>query len=469
MKGMIAAKVLLSATLLLTISGCGGGGFSSPTPTPVPQQGTAQASISLHDMPPTGVTVLSFQATITGMTMQPGNVSVLSSPMTLEMTQLQGTSAYMGTVSLPVGTYTGMTITLSNPQMTFLNNSDGMMGGGGMIGGSGCANGQVCQLSPTLSSSSVSVTGSPFPINVQANTPFEIQCDFDLMDSLQSNMGMNPTMTSMMQKVTQGSNALDDMDDMMGQITSIGSNQFTMSFVQGMPSMTITTDSNTAFMGFDAIGKANSFSGLGQGQIVMARMQLMAGGTLHAEKVRFESSNQVLDGMIVAVNSSTQFDMVMTNDAPVFQGLNLGSLVRINMQAGSMFDIDDTDLPVSGMSFAASSDMMVGQVVQIETTASLVNGTPPQLNTNHVRLMKTWMTAKVGSVTNADTFTMQSLPGMMTSAGFSTMTVNTSGQTMFQNVANVAAMNMGDTISIRGPLFLVNGTPTIVCAKVLKR
>ena len=189
-------------------------------------------------------------------------------------------------------------------------------------------------------------------------------------------------MTSMMQPVTQGTNVLDEMDDMLGQISSIGSNQFTMSFVQCMPSMTITTDTNTAFIGFDAIGKSNSFSALAQGQIVMARMQLLAGGVLHAEKVRFESNApQVLDGMVVAVNNSSQFDMVMTNEAPAFQGLNLGSLVRVNTEAGSMFDIDDTDLPVGGMSFPASSAMMVGQVVQIEPASALANGTPPQLNT----------------------------------------------------------------------------------------
>ena len=215
--------------------------------------------------------------------------------------------------------------------------------------------------------------------------------------------------------------------------------------------------------------KSNNFSGLAQGQIVMARMQLMAGGTLHAEKVRFESNTpQVLDGMIVAVNNSTQFDMVMTNEAPAFQGLNLGSLVRVSMQPGSMFDIDDTDLPVSGMPFAASTNMIVSQVVQIEPTSTLVGGTPPQLNTNHVRLMKTWMTAKVASTVNADTFTMQSLPGMMGSAGFTAMTVNTSAPTMFENVANVAGMSMGDTVSVRGPLFMVNGTPTLVCTKVVK-
>lgn len=459
---MKALKFWSLLIVLVPIVGCGGGNSSVVNPPPI--QGSAQVSVSLHDMPPTGVTVLSFQATITGITMQPGNISILSSPMTLEMTQLQGMSAYLGTVSLPVGTYTGMTMTLSNPQMTFLNNT------GGMMGGSGCANGQVCQLTPTMTTSSVSITGTPFPMTVQANMPFDIQCDFDLMDSLQSNMGMTPMMSSVMQQTTQGSNVLDDMDDMLGQIASVGNNQFTMSFVQGMSSMTISTDSNTTFLGFDAIGKSNGFSGLAQGQIVMVRMQLMAGGTLHAEKVRFESNTpQVLDGMIVAVNNSTQFDMVMTKEAPAFQGLNLGSLVRVNMQAGSMFDIDDTDLPVSGMPFAASSDMMASQIVQIEPTSALVNGTPPQLNTNHVRLMKTWITAKVASIVNADTFTMQSLPGMMGSAGFTAMTVNTSAQTMFENVANAAGMSMGDTVSVRGPMFTLNGTPTIVCSKVQKR
>ena len=64
---------------------------------------------------------------------------------------------------------------------------------------------------------------------------------------------------------------------------------------------------------------------------------------------------------------------------------------------------------------------------------------------------------------------LQSLPGMFGTAGFSTMTINTSAQTMFENVANVAGLNVGDTVSVRGPMFLVSGTPTVVCAKVLKR
>ena len=317
---MKTLKILILSVVLVSMAGCGGG--TSSVINPPPLQGTAQISVSLHDMPPTGVTVLSFQATITGISMQPGNVSLLNSNMTLEISQLQAMSAYMGTISVPAGNYTGMTITLTNPRMTFLNSTGGTMGG--MMGGGTCANGQICQLNPTMMASSVTITGFPFPLNVLANTPFNMDMDFDLMNSMQANMGMNPVMTSMMQQATPGSNTFNEMDDMIGQVSSVDTtnNQFKVSLVQGMPSMTLSVDANTTFQDFDTIGKPNSISGLSQGQIVLVKMQLMSGGTLHAGKVRFESNKpQVMDGMIVAINSPTQFDMVMMNEAPAFQGV----------------------------------------------------------------------------------------------------------------------------------------------------
>jgi hypothetical protein len=69
-----------------------------------------------------------------------------------------------------------------------------------------------------------------------------------------------------------------------------------MSFVRGMPSMTIAVDSNTTFQDFDRITKPNNISGMATGQICLTRIQLMTGGTLHADKVRFESkSSQVME------------------------------------------------------------------------------------------------------------------------------------------------------------------------------
>jgi Domain of unknown function (DUF4382)/Domain of unknown function (DUF5666) len=458
---------------LVGLVGCGGGSSSTMTPPP-PVQGSAQVSVSIHDIPPMGVTVLSFQATVTGISMQPGNISLLNAPMTVEMTQLQAMSAYMGTIAVPAGTYTGMTITFTNPRMTFRNDTGSTMGGmmGGMMGGGSCAIGQICQLTPTMMASSVTLTGSPFPLNVQDNSPFNLQMDFDLMDSMQSNMSMNPTMSSMMQQGLQGSSILDEMDDLLGQVSSVdaANGKFQIAFVQGMPSMSVTVDSNTMFQGFDSISKPNSISGIAAGQIVLTRMQLMAGGALHADKVRFQSNNpQVMDGMIVAINSSTQFDMVMMNEAPAFQGVNIGDVLRMNMQAGSMFDVDDTDLPVSAMSFAGMSDMMVGQMVQIEPTSALVPGTPAQLNTNHLRLMKTWMTATVASKIDANTFTVNNLPGMFGAGGTTAMRISCSPQTVFDGISSASSLSVGDTVSVRGPMFLPGGTATIVAGKVMKR
>ena len=463
---MQVARVLMVCLCLLTLVACGGG--SSNAVNPPATQGVAQLSLSLRDMPPMGVTVLSFQATVTGVAMQPGNVSLLNSPMTLEMTQLQTMAVYLGTISVPAGNYTGMMITFANPRMTFLNNSGGMM----MMGPANCANGEICVFSPPMMSSSVTISGSPFPLNVQANMPLSMQMDFDVMNSMQSNLSINPSMTSMMQQPMQGSNAFDEMDDMVGRVGSVNAanNQFTMQFVQGPPSMTIGVDTNTMFEDFDTIPAANSLAGMAAGQIIEVNMQLMSGGTLHATRVRFENRNATeLEGMIVAINSLTQADMIVTNMAPAVQGVNIGDVVRMNLQAGASFDIDDHDMPVSGMSFAGASDLMVGQVVQMEPMSAPSTGTPPQVNVNHVRLMKAWFTAKVASKIDASTFTVNNLPGLFATAGVNSVKVMTSSGTEFKDVSGVAALSVGDTISLRGPMFMASGNPTLIASKVQKR
>jgi len=247
-------------------------------------------------------------------------------------------------------------------------------------------------------------------------------------------------------------------------------NQFTLQVVQGPPSMTIGVDSNTMFEDFDTIGNANSLSGMAAGQIVEVNMQLMSGGTLHATKVRFENNNaQELEGMIVAINSPTQADMIVTNMVPAVQGINIGDVVRVNLQAGTSFDVDDHDMPVSAMNFAGASDLMVGQVVQMEPMSVPSAGTPPQININHVRLMKAWFTATVASKIDASTFTVNNLPGLFAPAGINSVKIMTSSETEFKDVSGVAALNVGDTVSLRGPMFMTSGNPSMIASKVQKR
>jgi len=67
--------------------GCGGGASSSQAPTAT---NMTQATLTMHDNPPMGVTVLSFEIEVTGAALQPNDsskqpVSMLSEPEDIEL------------------------------------------------------------------------------------------------------------------------------------------------------------------------------------------------------------------------------------------------------------------------------------------------------------------------------------------------------------------------------------------------
>lgn len=168
----LAAFIFLG---LGVVAGCGGGSAGPSSVNTPPPASTAPLNLSLRDMPPSGVEILAFSATVTGVAMQPGNVSVLDTPMTIEMTQLQSMATYLNTVSVPAGNYTGMTVTFSNPRLTYLNNS------GGMMMNFNCPAGQICQTTPPMTTASATISGAPFPLSVVSGTPMSLVMDFDLL------------------------------------------------------------------------------------------------------------------------------------------------------------------------------------------------------------------------------------------------------------------------------------------------
>ena len=94
---------------LVILAACSGGGSSSPPP---PQTGTAPLSVTIKDAPPAGVTVLSFEVTITGAVLQPGNVSLVSTPIEIEVKQLEVETAFLSTINVPAGTYNSLQLTV---------------------------------------------------------------------------------------------------------------------------------------------------------------------------------------------------------------------------------------------------------------------------------------------------------------------------------------------------------------------
>src|SRR5258708_35096127 len=105
-KSFWAISVLIFCAAL---AGCGGTSQYSSLPQ---NNGNSSVVLALTDSPPSLVSILSAQVTLTGATLTPGNVSLFSGPTTVELTRLQTDIAYLTTAAnIPAGPYTGLTLT----------------------------------------------------------------------------------------------------------------------------------------------------------------------------------------------------------------------------------------------------------------------------------------------------------------------------------------------------------------------
>src|SRR5467141_5328506 len=189
----------LSLFVAIVLAGCGGGMSSTPTPL-----GTnmAQVSLTIHDNPPMGVTVLSFEIEVTGAALQPSGssssqpVSILSEPQDIEIEHLQTESALLASRSVPTGTYSGLMVTFANPRMTIQNQTGTPLA----LGTQTCSDQQVCEFNPKLNQSSVTVQAptQPFPIPLTMNQRVVRKMDFNLDTSIQqSDLSITPTISVM--------------------------------------------------------------------------------------------------------------------------------------------------------------------------------------------------------------------------------------------------------------------------------
>ena len=160
---------LLSLAILLTIASIarGGGPMSMQPPNPTPPSATRNVSLSISDAPPSGVTILRFEIEVMSASLQPSSsgqqaVPMFSAPQEVELEHLQTEPAFLVNRDVPAGTYEGLSATFANPQMTIFNRTGSSL----TVGSQTCAANQVCNITPTLNSMTVSVAQptAPFPL-----------------------------------------------------------------------------------------------------------------------------------------------------------------------------------------------------------------------------------------------------------------------------------------------------------------
>lgn len=465
-KRVLLAIVLTGVSILV---GCG-----SNSATLSPAAAGSPVSLVMGDNPPSGVTILSFRISVTGATLNSSGTQIQliqGEGIEVEVEDLQVEKAFISTANAPAGTYDSITVTFANPKLTILNNSGAAIGN--------CASGAACKLTPALSPASVTDSSAPFPLTISANSPVGLLMDFNLNASIQSDLSITPTISFTQLAAKQGEDGsenedFEEIDDIMGQFTALDATNSTITIMDNSSgqSFTAKVDSNTRIEGFEEIGLADSFSSFKIGQIVEVNLMLLADGTFRALKVELQQQEGLnedeLAGTVVAVDSPTEFKMVLEGEAPDDNPEQIGNTLTVTIQSGTTFQIDTDGMMLpAGLTFQSSADLLVGQHVQIRIPSGTVGSS---VSTDQVTLHRSQVTATVMS-TSVSTFTLNNLSSLFTSATppITQIDVQTSPQTVFENVSDVTGLKAGDQVSVRGLLFKTAGTPLMVADAVTKR
>lgn len=502
------ALLLFSLAALMLMTSCGSQSPVGSVTSTNPQTGTVPVGLTVTDTPPNGVTVLFFQLSITGGTLtnsagQP--VSLLSStnPVPVNVSQLQTDTAFIGSQNVAAGTYTGLSLTFANPQLTIFNASDTAIS-------ASCAVGKVCQLTPTATPLTLNFSSSPFPVTLSANSPLAFKLDIHLDQVIQSDLSVNLAAANgvSVEKILppQSGGPIPSIGNLAGTVQNVGTNQFSLQTIEGR-TFSITVNSSTTYNGFPSSAcSTEAFACLANGQAVQVLVTMQTDGTLLATAVNFVQlpTQQTVAGNIVGLSTSggnTIMDLIiqaqpMAASAAV---LPVGRHASVTVPStGVTYSVDSGGFVIPpGLTFASASDLQVGQqvlvVVQGTVTPASTSGTnisvfpgpvgPPDVlfTASSISLEPSQITGTVAGVNASQlSFTLATIPIFFvppaaTAGGTPNfgapviITIQTTASTAWANTTGIAGLNINDYVSVGGWAFSTpsGATKVTIAAKAV--
>jgi len=480
-RSVLPVFCLLCACVLVIYS-CGG-----PMTNPL-RPGASALSVTVTDTPPVGVTALSFEVSVTGAVLNPGSVDLLAGrgPVRIEVEQLETESAFLSTASVAPGTYTSLNLTFANPELTFKNGTTMTL--------AGCAPGAVCEIKPTgtltslvnFPSPGLVIQGTPGTPGVMGEdmggddeqTAMGIKLDLDVNTIVSEAMGVDFSQSgavTVKQLAREMEGEFDDVNELKGAVQNLDTTKMTFTLHTMNGDFPITTDSNTRFE-FDDCA-ANNFSCLANNMVVEVDAMMMPGGIFLAKQISFEDNaeDDEMEGVVFKIDDATHFEMVVLDELRSLNNVNVGDPVVVTL-SNPTFQVqmeDVTNAPSAlVMAFQNATDtsqLLTGQTVEVRLTAPANPGPPVSVMSNRVRLRMTQFTASVSGAPAPPNFMASNLPSLFTSAGITSIQVQTSGATDFDNVTGVSGLADKDTVSLRGLLFNNGANPPVLVAKKVRK
>jgi hypothetical protein len=464
----------------LALAGCGTNAQYGGSPG---QGGSGNSSVVLEmtDTPPSNVTILSARVTLTGATLNPGNVSLFSGSATVDLVKLQTEIAYLATAAnIPAGNYTGVTLTFANPSLTIENDTTTPIISGSIT----CSVGAICTIPPTATANlSTTVPLTSFTIASSGTAGLLIDVNLDTL--LSATMGADFSAGTTVTPFTPGGFGAPAVgaEDVVGQVANLNTTNKTFSLSNVTGTYALKVDNTSTFFAFPNTTACPSVTPgiacLQNNQILSVDIGIQADGSLLARNIVLEdadNSDTEVEGIITSTNAGAQqFNMVIQAMSAPASGFGIGQAITV--QYSSMpqtpFDVDvvhadNLQVTTSGFLFAAPADLVVGQQVSIRRNSTLSAGV---LKADRVRLRSTRVTATVQL--GLPNMLLANLPSLFSGhGGVTTITAQTSltPPTIYFEIGksiNSSNVVIGEVVSTRGPLFNVSGSRTMITTKVV--
>ena len=472
---MFRIRLIWAITVLalsVALAGCGGNGQLGSGSQ---NNGNSSVVMAMTDTPPSLVSILSAQVTLTGATLTPGNVSLFSGSATVDLARLQTDVAYISTAAkIPAGNYTAVTLTFANPSLTFENDTAATI--------AGCAVGSICTIVPAATTMSAMVPLTGFSIAANSTTGLLIDVSLDNLAtaSLGEDFSAGTTVTPFTPAVSGAPPV--GAEDVVGQVENVNlsSNTFTLTNATGTYSL--KADNTSTFFQFPGnVCSTLGFACLQNKQILSVDIAIQSDGSILARNIVFEdadSTDAEVEGMITSTNAgSSQFDIVIQTMSAQVTGLSIGQHVTVQYSTSPQtpFDIDlvhadsaQISISTAGFLFAAPADLTEGQQVSVRRHSTLSGG---QILADRVRLRSSRITATVQSI-GSGIISLSGLPSVFSGHnGVTTIQAQTFSPTIFFEIGhtiNISNIPLNTVVSVRGPLFNASGnTRPMITAKVV--
>jgi hypothetical protein len=482
---------LLSSSLIFSMCACSGpktgagGGGGGGT-------GNATLSLTLRATPPSPsahLSILTFRATVTGVSLTPssgsavsvGLVSGTTASYVAEFTRLQSDSALLSAaVSVPVGTYNSLAVTFSDVLLTYCTQPSS--------GVAGCSSGSLTQV--TGSAGAATASSGAFPLTVTSGEKLGLTLNVNIANAITASgqtisavnlAAANVLSAAVLQAPSSttdlSSGQLAHIDDLYGVVSNVSASaqSFTLQTAY-RGAVSITANSSTTY---DPICSTQSFSCVTSGALAAIDAILNADGTLtvrnYSPVLFTAASKDTIEGVVTAPPSSANqvFNISVTDasfapsNSLLSGSIHPGDLVSVGVVTPQPFFIVSEGLTIPTNSFSGSTDVspiQPGQTVAISVSGFVAaNGSSAfaTATAKGVALRFSRVTATIVSPTSPQFSTTNYPPyfGFTTNPLVQITTTGSGTTTDFDGTSSFTEV-AGDTVSISALYFGSTTSPT---------